>query len=98
MTTYHELIAKAQELAALAEHERRKEASEALKHVRRLVAQYKLTPRQIFGRMATPTDGRKVYQGPNGEIWVSGRGRRPLWVKNLIDSGDDINKYLVSTT
>lgn len=98
MNTYHELIAKANELMFQAEQARVAEAAEVIKHVRALVSTYRLTPKQVFGKavnIGQPKDGPK-YRGPNGEIWIAGRrGRKPMLVRNLIDSGDDIEKYRV---
>lgn len=33
------------------------------------------------------------YRGPNGETWA-GRGKRPLWVNEILASGGDMQDYL----
>lgn len=36
------------------------------------------------------------YQGPNGETWAGGRGKRPNWVNEILAAGGDMDDYLVS--
>jgi DNA-binding protein H-NS len=36
------------------------------------------------------------YQGPNGETWGGGRGKRPNWVNAILAAGGDIEDYRVS--
>jgi DNA-binding protein H-NS len=36
------------------------------------------------------------YQGPNGETWGGGRGKRPNWVNAILAAGGDIEDYRLS--
>ncbi len=36
-----------------------------------------------------------AYQGPNGETWGGGRGKRPNWVNAILAAGGDIEDYKV---
>ncbi|MCR4469404.1 MULTISPECIES: H-NS family nucleoid-associated regulatory protein [unclassified Burkholderia] len=88
MSGYRELKAQANELMKRAEEARQAELETVLQEVRTRVAEYGLTPRQIFGRQGsaartarkTPAVAPK-YRDPNtGATW-SGRGREPAWIK-----------------
>jgi len=88
MSGYRELKAQADELMKRAEDARQAELETVLQEVRTRVAEYGLTPRQIFGRQGsagraarkTPAVAPK-YRDPNtGATW-SGRGREPAWIK-----------------
>ncbi|MCA8204187.1 MULTISPECIES: H-NS histone family protein [Burkholderia] len=88
MSGYRELKAQADELMKRAEEARQAELETVLQEVRTRVAEYGLTPRQIFGRQGSATRAaRKTaavapkYRDPNtGATW-SGRGREPAWIK-----------------
>ncbi|WP_322041509.1 H-NS histone family protein [Burkholderia diffusa] len=98
MSEYRELKAQADELMRRAEEARQAELESVLLEVRTRVAEYELTPKQIFGR---GTAARRVsttvpkYRDPNtGATW-SGRGREPAWIKGkrrerfLLERQDD---------
>lgn len=34
------------------------------------------------------------YRGPDGELW-SGRGRKPHWVVNVMNQGEDLENYRI---
>lgn len=95
--TYHQLIEQANQLMVQANQIRKAEAKDVIKHIKTLVKEYDVTPREIFGAKYSGTKTKTVkakYVGPNGEVWFRGsRGRRPSWVANLIESGDDIEKH-----
>ncbi|KVF78106.1 H-NS histone family protein [Burkholderia diffusa] len=88
MSGYRELKAQADELMKRAEEARQAELETVLQEVRTRVAEYGLTPRQIFGRQGSAARvARKTaaiapkYRDPNtGATW-SGRGREPAWIK-----------------
>lgn len=88
MSGYRELKAQADELMKRAEEARQAELETVLQEVRIRVAEYGLTPRQIFGRQGSAARAaRKTaavapkYRDPNtGATW-SGRGREPAWIK-----------------
>ncbi|WP_082722059.1 MULTISPECIES: H-NS family nucleoid-associated regulatory protein [unclassified Burkholderia] len=86
MATYRELRAQADALMQQAENARQAELQAILDEVRARVAEYGLTPDQVFGR--GPRKARAVqaslppkYRDPKtGATW-SGRGREPAWIK-----------------
>ncbi|RQQ44615.1 H-NS histone family protein [Burkholderia stagnalis] len=89
MTTYQELKAKAEALARQAEEARLAELENVIQEVRARVAEYGLTPEQIFGRrrgigkarIAKSSAVEPKYRDPKtGATW-SGRGREPQWIK-----------------
>ncbi|MDF3080762.1 H-NS histone family protein [Burkholderia sola] len=88
MPTYLELKAQAEQLRQQAEQARLAELDIVLAEVRARVAEYALTPEQIFGRRrsasATQVAQGRIparYRDPKtGATW-SGRGREPGWIK-----------------
>ncbi|WP_080409496.1 H-NS family nucleoid-associated regulatory protein [Burkholderia ubonensis] len=88
MTTYRELKAQADELSRRAEEARLAELEIVIQEVRARVAEYGLTPEQIFGRRRSLEKARAPastttpkYRDPKtGATW-SGRGREPGWIK-----------------
>lgn len=89
MTTYQELKAKAEVLAAEMEQARRNERSTIIDEVRAKVAEYDLTAYEIFGRARPGPKHREGHRAPvkakyrdslTGATW-SGRGREPQWIK-----------------
>ncbi|RQR24016.1 H-NS histone family protein [Burkholderia sp. Bp9143] len=88
MSGYRELKAQADELMRRAEEARLAELETVLQEVRARVAEYELTPRQIFGRQGSAGKAMRrtvtvapKYRDPNtGATW-SGRGREPAWIK-----------------
>ncbi|HEP6427409.1 H-NS family nucleoid-associated regulatory protein [Burkholderia anthina] len=88
MATYQELKAQADELLRQAEEARLAELETVLQEVRARVAEYGLTPEQVFGRARGPktTAAPKSATAPKyrdpktGATW-SGRGREPGWIK-----------------
>ncbi|WP_321968406.1 H-NS histone family protein [Burkholderia cepacia] len=89
MATYSELKAQAEALLHQAEEARQAELETVLEEVRARVAEYGLTPDQVFGRKRSSrkvsTSGQSApsakYRDPKtGATW-SGRGREPAWIK-----------------
>ena len=87
MASYLELKAQAEALAAQAEKARLEEVQAVIERIRETVAEYGLTPDDVFGRRRAKrggTPGQPVapkYQDPKtGATW-SGRGREPGWIK-----------------
>ena len=35
------------------------------------------------------------YRGPKGELWAGGPGRKPEWVRAVLDAGQDIEKFRI---
>ncbi|WP_322075495.1 H-NS histone family protein [Burkholderia cenocepacia] len=85
MATYLELKAQADALAQQAEEARRAELDSIITAMREQIAQYEITPDQLFGRRRA--SGPKAsgplppkYRDPKtGATW-SGRGKAPQWI------------------
>lgn len=97
MATYKELLQQQEALALQIEEARKREISEALATVRRLVAEFGLTEKDVFpaGRKSGGTRaGSKVapkYRDPaTGQTWT-GRGKAPKWIE-----GKDRNQFAIA--
>lgn len=88
MTTYKELLKQREALEQQISEARRRELSDAVAQVRSLVAEFGLTPQDVFptGRARSTTAGAKVapkYRDPvTGQTWT-GRGKAPKWIQNV---------------
>jgi DNA-binding protein H-NS len=100
VATYLELKAQAEKILEQAEAARLAELEAVLEEVRARVAEYGLTPEQVFGRRRTARSGKSAktasptakYQDPKtGTTW-SGRGREPSWIK-----GKKRERFLIAT-
>lgn len=88
MSGYRELKAQADELMRRAEEARLAELEIVLQEIRARVAEYGLTPKQIFGRQRTAGSAVRrraavapKYRDPSTGVTWSGRGREPVWIK-----------------
>lgn len=88
MATYRELKAQADALLQRAEEARLAEVETVLEDVRTRVAEYGLTPEQVFGRPKRGGRGNgsvavlaPKYRDPKTGVTWSGRGREPSWIK-----------------
>ncbi|WP_175971953.1 H-NS family nucleoid-associated regulatory protein [Burkholderia sp. BCC0322] len=85
MATYLELKAQAEALAQKAEEARRAELDGIITAIREQIAEYGITPDQLFGRRraAAPSTRAPIapkYRDPKtGATW-SGRGKAPQWI------------------
>jgi DNA-binding protein H-NS len=101
MSTYAELRAKAEEMMRQAEDARKAELAQVVQGIKQQIKEYSIRIEDLFpdARVAAPRSSRtkKVakFQGPNGEQWTGGPGRKPAWVHAVIESGQDINKYRI---
>lgn len=97
------------EVAAKIKEIKDAERHKVILKIKELVRQYELHSNEIFedrnkgARLVSSTDKKmnkeKVvkYKNVDGQTWSgSSRGRKPKWVKELQDKGEDINKYLVT--
>lgn len=90
MSAYKELLAQREELERLIEEARRRENQEAIDKVRALVAEYELTPDDVFGKGRTSAKTRSSTAGvkvapkyrdkATGATWT-GRGKPPKWIE-----------------
>lgn len=87
MATYLELKAQADALAQQAEEARLAELDSVIAAMRAQIAEYGITPEQLFGRRRAAASGERApvapkYQDPKtGATW-SGRGKAPQWIAN----------------
>lgn len=85
MSTYLALKAQADALAQQAEEARLAELDAIITSIREQVAEYGITPDQIFGRRRAISSSRRApiapkYRDPKtGATW-SGRGKAPHWI------------------
>ena len=88
MSSYKELLAQRARLEEELAAARKREIADAVSRVRELVAEYELSPSDVFpGGRGRPRSGAArgsvppKYRNPEtGETW-SGRGRSPNWMK-----------------
>ncbi|QQC64360.1 H-NS histone family protein [Paraburkholderia ginsengisoli] len=86
MASYRELLKQREELQRQIEAAREQEVAAAISRVREVVAEYGLTPEQVFSRSSAkygPKPGTRPakYRDPaSGATW-GGMGREPLWIK-----------------
>ena len=100
-STLKDLLAQREALEAKIAELRAAEVSEAKAKIQALIAEYGLTPEDIFaGKSSTKalksptTKVAAKYIGPNGETY-SGRGLKPKWLSALIAAGHSKDEYLI---
>ncbi|WP_080404963.1 H-NS histone family protein [Burkholderia ubonensis] len=87
MATYLELKAQADALAQQAEEARLAELDSIIVKIREQIAEYGITPEQLFGRRRSDVSNTRTpiapkYRDPKtGATW-SGRGKAPRWIAN----------------
>lgn len=96
MATYLELKEKADRLLEQAEELRQQEIFEVIADIKEKMETYGLTIEDL-GLVKPKTKNIKStapakYRGPNGQLWVGGRGRKPDWILAAIKAGKDIDK------
>ena len=85
MATYLELKAQAEALAKQAEEARLAELDAIISSIREQIAEYGITPEQLFGRRRSVASSARApvapkYRDPKtGATW-SGRGKAPQWI------------------
>lgn len=101
MASYEELRSQAEALMAQAEQVRKEEIASVIAGIKATMKQHNISaadlgfaggPRKV--RVAK-TPGVVKYRGPNGETWAGGLGRKPQWVRNIIDAGRNIEEFKV---
>lgn len=102
MTTYSELMAQAQALMAQAEQARKNELAGAIADIKAKMKEYGITVADLGGVVASARRSGKVkvsapakYQGPNGELWAGGPGRKPEWVRAVLAAGKSVEDYRI---
>ncbi|HHV7525739.1 TPA: H-NS histone family protein [Burkholderia orbicola] len=88
MATYRELKAQAEALAQQAEEARLAELNAIISSIREQIAEYEITPEQLFARRRAVAPSPRApippkYRDPKtGSTW-SGRGKAPHWIANV---------------
>jgi len=103
MTSYADLQAQIKKLQDQAEKQKAKELESVIAGIKQQIAEYGLTAEQLGLAPARKKTVKKaaaktaVVMYRNGDLTWSGaaRGRKPSWVKEIMDAGGDIEKYRV---
>jgi DNA-binding protein H-NS len=100
MTTYSEIQKQIAELQKKAEQLRVQEKSHIIDQIRAQIKEHGLTAADLglsASRAATRAKaGRTIkYRDAMGNTWSGGRGRKPEWVKAIVASGQDLEKFAV---
>ena len=104
MATYSELVSQAQALMAQAEQVRRQERAGVIADIKAKMAEYGLTVEDLEKAPgarkagAVKSKAPAKYQGPNGELWSGGPGRKPEWVKAVLAAGQGLDQYLIQNS
>ena len=109
--TYHQLSKHIAELQAQAEAVKRSEVAGVIAKAKEAIRVYGLTQQDLFdAKTARATKGPKTVKGPKGTkvksteakyadgkggFWV-GRGKRPLWLSDLLKAGAKLEDFLIS--
>ena len=110
MSTYKELMLKAEKFLAEAEEVRLKELQAVLADIKEKIAEYGLTANDLGlnpSRGQKKSAGRRPavksqkttfikFRGPNGETWSGGRGRKPNWVAEILAAGKSLDDFAVA--
>jgi len=95
MTSYKQLLEQRESLELQIREAKKRETGAAIAQVRALVAEFGLTPQDVFpsAKPRSARAGAKVaakYRNPaTGQTWT-GRGKAPKWI-----DGQDRAKYLI---
>lgn len=92
MTTYADIMIQIKDLQAQAAEAWIDERPLALDRAKSLVAEFKLTPRELF-------PGAKRYVIPvkyrDGQNTWTGRGKMPRWLRTKLESGEQLESFKV---
>jgi DNA-binding protein H-NS len=99
MASYQEILNQIQQLQQQAEEVRKQEMASAIAEIKRLMAQYDISPADLgFGGRGGKGRGKghaAKYRDPiSGKTW-SGRGRRPAWVVAAEAEGKNLESLAV---
>jgi len=104
--TYRELMEQANALLAKADEAKTKEMALATKQILEKMEHFGLTLQdlRVAGAKAGNPPNRPgtipsapKYKGPNNELWVGGRGRKPDWALEVIKASGEagLEKYRI---
>jgi DNA-binding protein H-NS len=103
MTTYAELQAQIKKLQEQAEEIRSAELETVIADIKKKISEYGLTAEQLGFSSATgktpknaATKESTVMYKKGDQTWSGAtRGRKPDWVKEILEAGGDIEQYRV---
>ncbi|MGE4239679.1 H-NS family nucleoid-associated regulatory protein [Ramlibacter sp.] len=106
MTSLSQIKKQIEELQQKAAEIEATEKQAVIQDVLQKIADYGLTPadlglepRAARARTARTHPSAKPaaprYKGPDGQLWSGGRGRKPQWVRDLLDAGGDLEKHRI---
>jgi DNA-binding protein H-NS len=103
MSNYSDLMAQAKSLMAQAEQARKAELATMINDIKDKMKTHGITLADL-GAAAGKKSGKPAktksvaepkYRGPKGELWAGGPGRKPEWVRAVLDAGQDIEKFRI---
>ncbi|MBK1689163.1 H-NS histone family protein [Rubrivivax gelatinosus] len=92
MPTYAQLQERIAQLQSQAEALKSAERAEVVAQTRRAIAEWALTPQELFGRAAP--SGEPKYRDGAGRVW-GGRGPRPHWLRDAIAAGARLEDFRI---
>ncbi|MDM0007457.1 H-NS histone family protein [Variovorax sp. J22G73] len=104
--TYEQLQHRIADLEQEVHQLRQRAVAQVLREMRENIARYAITPQMLFGRGASTarkgnlrpkgasTTQTLVYSDGKGNKWT-GRGRRPLWLRDAMASGKTLDEFRV---
>ena len=103
MTTYAELQAQIKMLQEQAEQVKAKELETVVADIKKKISEYGLTAEQLGFSSATGKTSKKTATKESTVMYKKGdqtwsgatRGRKPDWVKEILEAGGDIEEYRV---
>jgi len=100
---YDVLLRQIEELKEKANKMRSEQVADVIAKVKDMIVKYDLTAYDLGlsgsqkgdpGSTTRPTIHVAIKYRDGDNTWT-GRGKKPHWVKAIVDSGDDLNKFLV---
>ena len=111
MSTLAQIRKQIEELQQKASEIQTREKESVLAEIRQKIVDYGITPQDLGlvpakaprkarttkakPRKAAKAKSEPKFRGPDGQMWSGGRGRKPAWVMEVINSGGDIEKYRI---
>ena len=89
------LIAQRDELNNAINQKMAEERKEAIAKARAHVAKYGLTPEDVFTQVRESKPVPVKYRDAEGNTW-SGRGQRPLWLRDALTNGATLEQFKIS--
>lgn len=108
MSSLEELQAQIAELTRQAEEIMARDKLSVVAEARDKIQMYGITARELGLEVATPVTRSRErvaasrarpeprYRDEHGNEWSGGRGRKPIWVQELLSSGGDIEQYRIA--